>query len=174
MRKPRLFLNLSWMALITSIVAVAASTSTNWSWIVPLLMWNHLLIIVVFAVAIFQIRKLPKVPWSDVLRGLPRWLLAVGIVCALLAAPNWSSSTFDLGKTDTGEVITRKNWYAEGDKYYLKLNNSVTKQITKNDYEELQRGNYEFFARTWVIFSFCCLAFWLYIKRRLDATQNAS
>jgi hypothetical protein len=174
MKSPSLFVKLSWVALVTSLIAVVASLSTNWSWIVPLLMWNHVLIIVVFAIAVLRVRKLPKAPLNDIFRSFPGWLIAVGIASAFLAAPNWSPSTFDLGKTDTGEQVTRKNWYAEGDKYYLKLNNSVTRQISKNDYEELQRESYEFFARMWVIFSFGCLAFWHYIKRRLEAAPNAS
>ena len=174
MKRPRIFLALSWIALGASFVAVAASLSTSWSWVVPLLMWNHVLIIVVFAVAIFRVRKLPKASLTDTLRSFPAWLIVVGVASVVFAAPNWAPSKFDLGKTDTGEQVTRKNWYAEGDKYFLKLNNSVPKEISRADYEELQRGSYEFFARMWVIFSFGCLALWYYIWRRAEAVPNAS
>lgn len=174
MSQVRVFRCLSWVALATSLIAVAASLSTEWSGIIPLLMWNHVLIIVIFAAAIFKVHKLPKLPLSDALRSFPRWLIAVGVGCLILAAPNWSESKFDLGKMDTGEQVTRKNWYVEGDKYFLKLNNSITKEISKAEYEELQRESFEFFARGWVIFSFACVAFWYYIGRRTSAPTHAS
>lgn len=139
-----------------------------------MLMWNHVLIILVFGVAIFRLRKLPKTSILEALRIFPKWLIPVGFVCLILAAPNWSESKFELGETATGEQVTRKSWYAEGDKYFLKLNDSITEEISRAEYEELQRETFEFFARGWVMFSFCCLVFWYYIGRREYVPTNAS
>lgn len=164
MKQARLFFRLSLIVLAVSFCALIASLAVEWSSIVTLLLWNHVAVLVLGVVAVNTLvrgrRRWSAARWVAALRSSPLWLIALGVAAAIAAAPLWSPARFDMGKTETGEVVTSKHFCSKDGRYFLALNRNPAKEIAKAEYDELVRDTYEFFARLWVVFSFINVCLW--------------
>ena len=168
LRRARLLARVSTVLLFVSLLSVIACTRLEWSRIVPYLMWNHVAIIVVTGYGIFAVRGLKRSsrfvsPRPGDLFARPILLLAV--VAAIVAAPNWGPSPWDMGQAPDGSVATRHNWHAspDGSRYFESYNRGPDSEITEARYDELNRGVYSMFARMWVLFSFIALTMWRFV-----------
>jgi hypothetical protein len=177
MKQAQLFLRLSLLLLALSFCALIASLTVQWSWIVTLLLWNHVAVLIASVVAVHNLmwgrhHWSAAARWAAAQRSFLLWLIALGVAVAI-AAPLWSPAKFDMGKTETGEVVTSKHFYPKEGRYFLALNNGPAKEISKLEYDELVRDAYEFFARLWVVFSCINVCLWGYILRAESERQNA-
>ena len=169
LRRARLFVRVSTVLLFVSLLAVIACTRLEWSRIVPYLMWNHVAIIIVAGYGTFALRGLGKrssrltSPRPGDLFARPIVLLAV--LAAIVAAPNWGPSPWEMGQAPDGSVATRHNWRAspDGSHYFESYNRGPDREITEARYDELNRGVYAMFARMWVLFSFIALIMWRFV-----------
>lgn len=172
LRRARLFMWASACLLLVSLVAVAACARVEWSRVVPYLMWNHVAIIVVCVFGTFAVRRLRS---STGKRVLPRprelfapWILGAAIVAAAFAIPSWGPSPWEMGKAPDGSAATSHHWRAsaDGSRYYESFNRGPEREITRADYEELERGLFSGFARLWVLFSLIALVMWRFVALR--------
>jgi hypothetical protein len=166
MKQAQLFLRLSLILVAVSFCALIASLNVQWSWIVTLLLWTHVAVLIPAIVAVHSLvwgrRRWTAGRWAAALGSFPVWLVALGTAAAV-AAPLWSPAKFDMGKTETGELVTSRHFYPKDGRYFLALNHGPAKEISKVEYDELVRGAYEFFARLWVVFSCTNVCLWVYI-----------
>jgi hypothetical protein len=183
MKQTRVFVRLSFILLAVSFLGLIVSLTTVWSWMFPCLLWNHVAVMIVFGLAVLQVGKRTVSNQSNrarsiagrsaALKSFPLWLVGLGVAAVIAAVPLWSPAKFDFGKTEAGEMITRRSWYVKEDRYSLVMNRGPAKEISKAEYEELTRGTYEVFARRWVVFSFASLFMWYHLLRACSKNQDA-
>lgn len=165
-RRAQRFVKISVGLLAVSAFAVVASASPEWAQIVPFLMWVHIAIMVVGAVAIFDQRRLRNAPPMSAAIGprdiFAKWILAAGIVAVVVAAPRWvqTRTAAITGNADSWAVST------DAGQYFVSINKGPRRTITLSDYNELNRQLHSFFARGWVAFSFILICLWHYLSLR--------
>lgn len=178
LQRARLFMWVSAGLLLVSLVAVAACTRVEWSRVVPYLMWSHVAVIVVFGFGIFAVRRLRS---NTAKRVSPRprelfapWLLATAIVAAAFAIPSWSPSPWETRHAPDGSVATTHQWHAsaDGTRYYESFNRGPEREISRADFQELERSMFSGFARMWVLFSFIALVMWRFVALRWQGELN--
>ncbi|WLI91112.1 hypothetical protein Q4S45_08330 [Massilia sp. R2A-15] len=180
LRRARQFMWVSTVLVAVSLFAVIACTRLEWSRIVPYLMWNHVAIIAVFAFGMFAVRGLSGRPLH---RSMPRPgelfarpILIVAVVAALVAAPNWVDTPWDMGPAPDGSIATSHNWHAspDGSHYFESFNRGADREISQEQYDQLNRGLYSMFARIWVLFSFLALMTWRFVALSRDAPPKSN
>lgn len=176
-RRARQLVRVSAFLLFVSLFAVIACTRLEWSRVVPYLMWNHVAIIAVAIYGSFSVRRLSKRPPG---RATPRPnelfarpILILAVVAAFVAGPNWVRSPWDMGQAPDGTAATRHHWHAssDGSQYFERYNGGPDREISKTQYDELNRVGYSMFARMWVLFSFIAMMMWRFVAL---STQDAA
>jgi hypothetical protein len=179
LRRARQFMWVSTALLAVSLFAVIACTRLEWSRIVAYLMWNHVAIIAVFAFGIFAVRGLSgRSPRHSMPRPgelFARPILIVAVVAAIVAAPNWVDTPWDMGRAPDGSIATSHNWHAspDGSHYFESFNRGPDREISQEQYDQLNRGLYSTFARIWVLFSFLALMAWRFVALSRDVRPKA-
>lgn len=168
----RLLMGLSALLLVTSVIAVVLCTRVEWSRSIPYLMWVHVAILLVFGTGVLAARRLHS---DSSARVTPRprelfapWIVVVALASVAAAAPNWAGTPVGMGKSPDGTKVTSRHWHtsADGTRFYESINRRASTQISRAEYEELERGNFAAFARAWVLFSFISLVMWHFIALR--------
>jgi hypothetical protein len=174
-RHALIFSILSALLLILSLALLALlQFPDRWEGI-PFQWWIHIAILLVAFVGFWYQKRLRKnSPGSrfGFFRGLPVWLIALGLIVVFVVAPFWSKSIFDLGKTANGEAVHDKNFFESEGKYYLRLNSNPPIEISRKDYLAEVQNFKKLFACVWVLFSYIVLTFWQYLWRRTRAIEN--
>ncbi|XHS77855.1 hypothetical protein ACFJGW_19375 [Burkholderiaceae bacterium UC74_6] len=166
------FMKISTGLLAVSLLAVLACLRLEWSHLVPYLMWNHVAVIAVIGYGMFAVRRIPRPPLgraSPRLRELfSRSILITALVAAGVAVPNWVPTGFDMGRAPDGSAATSHSWHASADdvRYFENFNRGPDQEISKLQYDELNRSLYSNFARGWVLFSFIAMLTWRFIALR--------
>ncbi|MFT3664999.1 hypothetical protein [Piscinibacter sp.] len=142
----------------------------------PLLFWIHIAVIMLGILGSLRIRKL-KSTWSEVWHAflpIPRTLIILGIIAAAIAAYSTKNVQFDFGTLPDGTAVHSKNWSESKGRYWLSLNKQPEFEITKVQYQQLQRESHAFFALLWLLLSYLITLQWHYITRREAQRANAA
>ncbi|NBQ68324.1 MAG: hypothetical protein EBU46_05620, partial [Nitrosomonadaceae bacterium] len=73
-----------------------------------------------------------------------------------------------------GTAIHSKNWSESNGKYWLSMNKQPAIEITKLQYQQLQRESHAFFALVWLLLSYIITLEWHYVARREAQRANAA
>ena len=175
MRHALIFSILSALLLIVSLTLLALLQFPDRWERVPFQWWVHIAIILVAFIGFWYQKRLQKKSQDlrfGFFRGLPVWLIVLGLLVVFVVAPIWSKSTFDLGKTTSGESVRKKNFFKSEGKYYLRLNNNLPIEISRKEYLAEERNFRVFFARGWILFAYIDLVFWQYLWRRARTIEK--
>ena len=167
---------ISFGLVCASVAANAALALPNAVAIFPLFFFIHIAIVGLGIWVLLRIRKL-KSSWTDVFgafRPIPKWLMLTGVMVATVAVLSSRGITIDLGTLPDGTSIHSKNWHMDDEKYWLSLNRQPAVEISKTEYEALQRESYAAFAIGWLVFSYLILVQWYYVHRRETEVANTA
>ena len=129
-------------------------------------------VILIVIAGAFQARRLKGEAPSFVgtLRAaFPPWTWAAALVIAVLLWTLGPAGTMAMGKTPDGRQITSEQWHESGGHYYVRINGGQQVEVSREEFEKMQRGLSGIFARLWVIGSFASILLWRYIGIREKA-----
>jgi len=141
------------------------------------LMWIHVAIIALLFWGEWRRRKIAKALPGGLgvfLKGLPVWLVVLALPVGFVVAPLWSFTKDASMRFQDSRPHTRMSWHQDGSRYFVVFDKEPPTEISLAEFQNLQRTNFEVFARAWVLFSYGNLVLWQYIVRRERTVhQNA-
>ncbi|MBV8210603.1 MAG: hypothetical protein JO133_11135 [Burkholderiaceae bacterium] len=175
MRLARALFAFSLFLLLVSAGLVIACANPEWAPpSVPNIFWIHFAVIVNVIAASFKLRRMSKDASVGRIPSFREifapWLIATGFVAAGVAIPNWSGTPFGSAHmSSSGSSFGRVSWHASGGHYYKQEGHQPSEEISKAEYDELERQSYSVFARAWVALSFVGLCMWHIVVLRRSA-----
>jgi hypothetical protein len=177
MKSAQLLLRLSALLLLISLSALIVRANAEWASGFPFMFGMQLAVILVFAAAMTRLRKMPSGAMPLMRAIFPPWLIvaaAVGLIAIghhVMVASNETTL-----KSLSGAPVTSTQWRhsIEDGRYYARVNQEPEREISKSEYDAVQRETFPIFACFWVGFSVAALFMWNLVVERLKATEAAS
>ena len=141
-----------------------------------LFIWIHGAVILLEFWVIVRLKRLQKsgAKALEVLRTFPGWVKLLAIAVLAITALTSSAISFDTDALSDATTVHSKNWHEDNGTYWLSVNGRPEVEITKPEYEYLQRNLHRVFAIAWLLLAYLILIQSNYVVRREEAQSNAA